>query len=99
MFYNSTYYHKKGCKTYVIHVTNDFKTRRYKALEDMDEEDIIAWVCANHEYRCIGNLCMGRGLVGRHAYAAGKRFVGTELNLKRLAVLVDHVQQAEATKA
>ena len=95
-FYNSTYYHKRENKTYVIQATDDWKTRRHKVLEDMDEEDIIAWVCANHPYEVIGDLCMGRGLVGRHAYAAGKRFVGTELNRKRLAVLVDHILRAEA---
>ena len=97
-FYNSTYYRKKENKTYVIHATNDYKTRRYPVLEDMDEEDIIAWVGANHKYECIGDLCMGRGLVGRHAYKAGKRFVGTELNLKRLGVLVDIITQAEIAK-
>lgn len=91
-FYNSTYYRRRENKCYVIHATNDSKRRRYKELEDMDEETIIQWVCANHDYACIGDLCMGRGLVGRYAFAAGKRFVGTELNPKRLAVLVDWVK-------
>jgi hypothetical protein len=95
-FYNSTYYHKRENKTYMIHATDDFRTRRHKELEDMDEEDIIAWVCRNARYAVIGDLCMGRGLVGRHAYAAGRPFVGTELNRKRLAVLVEHIAEAEA---
>lgn len=98
-FYNSTYYHKRENKTYVIHATDDFRTRRHAVLEDMDEEDIIAWICANADYRCIGDLCMGRGLVGRHAYTNGRRFVGTELNPKRLAVLVDFIRTAEKQKA
>lgn len=96
-FYNSTYYGKRENKCYVIHTTNDSKRRRYKELEDMDEADIIAWLCANHDYNCIGDLCMGRGLVGKHAYLAGKRFVGTELNPKRLAVLVDYISKASQT--
>lgn len=87
-FYNSTYYHKQTNKCYIIHATQTAKHRRYKELEDLDEEDIIAWVCANHPYQCIGDLCMGTGLVGIHAAMRGKRFVGTELNPKRLAVLV-----------
>mgnify|MGYP001290644721 CR=1 FL=1 len=79
-FYNATYYHKVANKSYIIHATNDRAHRRYPALEDMDEEDAIAWICANHPYRCIGDLCMGKGLVGKHAYLNGRRFVGTELN-------------------
>lgn len=94
-FYNSTYYRKRENKCYVIHATNDSKRRRYKELEDADEASIIEWLCTNHEYDCIGDLCMGRGLVGRHAFLSGRRFVGTELNLKRLAVLVDFIREKE----
>jgi hypothetical protein len=94
-FYNSTYYKKRENKCYVIHATNDARRRRYKELEDMDEADIIAWLCAHHEYDCIGDLCMGRGLVGKHAYLNDKRFVGTELNAKRLAVLIDFIVTTE----
>lgn len=94
-FYNSSYYHKKDNKCYVIHATNDSKRRRYKELEDMDEEDIIAWLCKNHDYNCIGDLCMGRGLVGKGAFLNGKKFVGIELNKKRLAVLVDFIKKAK----
>jgi hypothetical protein len=91
-FYNSTYYHKKDNKCYVIHATSEFKRKRYKELEDLDEEEIIKWVCANHEYQCIGDLCMGLGLVGKYAFENGKTFVGTELNKKRLATLVEYLR-------
>lgn len=90
-FYNSTYYHRQANKCYVIHATDEYRSRRYGELEDMDEEDIIAWLCSHHQYDCIGDLCMGRGLVGKHAFLNGKRFVGTELNRKRLAVLVEFI--------
>jgi len=98
-FYNSTYYRKKQNRCYVIHATDQFRRRRYSELEDMDEADIIAWICSYHEYDCIGDLCMGLGLVGRHAYAAGRSFVGTELNPKRLASLVAHILEAEQNDA
>lgn len=65
-FYNSTYFKKSHNKCYVIHATNDRKHKRYAALEDQDESDIIAWICQNHSYQCIGDLCMGRGLVGKN---------------------------------
>lgn len=92
-FYNSTYFKKTENKCYVIHATQDRKHKRYRNLEDQDEADIIAWICRNHDYQCIGDLCMGRGLVGRGAFSAGRRFVGAELNPKRLAVLVEWVAQ------
>lgn len=94
-FYNSTYYKKRANKCYVIHATGVHSGRRHAELEDLDEAEIIAWVCKNHPYNVIGDLCMGRGLVGLGAYRAGKPFVGTELNPKRLACLVDAIQQAE----
>jgi len=85
-FYNSTYYHKKNNICYVIRGSSK---RRKLLLDYMDEEDIIAWVCENERYTCIGDLCMGRGLVGLNAYKNGKKFVGTELNPKRLSVLLE----------
>jgi hypothetical protein len=36
---------------------------------------------------------MGRGLVGKYAYLNKKSFAGTELNPKRLAVLVDFIKK------
>jgi hypothetical protein len=91
-FYNSTYYKKAENKCYIIHATDTHKLRRYKDLEDIDEEKAIAWLCKHHKFECIGDLCMGTGLVGKYAYMHGKRFVGTELNKKRLALLVDFIR-------
>jgi len=85
-FYNSTYYHRKTNLCYVIRGS---RNRTKPQLDGMDEEDIIAWICANEDFSCIGDLCMGKGLVGLYAHENGKRFVGTELNHKRLAVLVE----------
>lgn len=96
-FYNSTYFQKSTNKCYVIHASGECG-RRYKTLEDLDEAKIIEWLCANHDYKCIGDLCMGRGLVGLHAYRNKKRFVGTELNHKRLAVLVKRIMIEESKR-
>jgi len=85
-FYNSSYYHKKENMCYVIRGS---VKRKKLPLDYMDEEDIIAWVCEHEDYDCIGDLCMGQGLVGLHAAKNGKRFVGTELNHKRLSVLLE----------
>jgi hypothetical protein len=90
-FYNSTYYHKKDNLCYVIRGASK---RKKLSLDGMDEEEIIAWICENEEYACIGDLCMGRGLVGINAHKAGKRFVGTELNHKRLSVLLENLAKS-----
>lgn len=87
-FYNSTYYHSKDKLCYVVRGSHKAKKPK---LDGMDEENIIEWICANEDYSCIGDLCMGRGLVGVNAYKNGKKFVGTELNKKRLAVLVERI--------
>ncbi len=62
----------------------------------LDEADCIKWLAIWEEYECLADPCMGRGLVGLAAYHAGKRFVGTELNKRRLAVLLDKLAQRGA---
>lgn len=87
-FYNSMYYHKPENHCYIVRGSQ--KAKRPK-LDGMDEEDIINWICANEDYQCVGDLCMGRGLVGIAAAKVGRRFVGTELNHKRLSVLLERL--------
>lgn len=89
-FYNSTYYHNKTKLCYVVR--GGFK-RVKLPLDGVDEEDIIKYVCAHEDYRCIGDLCMGRGLVALYAVLNGRRFVGTELNPKRLSVAIEVVSR------
>ncbi len=89
-FYNSSYYHKKENICYVIRGSSK---RKKLPLDYMDEENIIEWICQNEDYECIGDLCMGLGLVGINACKNGKKFVGTELNHKRLAVLLEHLHK------
>lgn len=86
--YNSTYYHCRMHRCYVVRGSNKFTKPQ---LDAFDEEDIIKWVCENEDYTCIGDLCMGRGTVGLYAYKNGKKIVGTELNHKRLSVLVEKI--------
>lgn len=87
-FYNSSYYHKQKNHCYVVRGSQ--KARAPK-LDDMDEETIIEWVCENENYNCIGDLCMGRGLVAINAAKNKKQFVGTELNHKRLSVAIERL--------
>lgn len=89
-FYNSTYYHKSDHLCYVVRGSRRAQKPR---LDGMDEENIIEWVCRNEDYECIGDLCMGRGLVAVNAFNSAHRFVGTELNHKRLSVAIERVYQ------
>ena len=88
-FYNSKYYNKAENICYIVCATNARHKKR--PLDYMDEEKVIEWVMANESYECAGDLCMGLGLVAVNALKNGKRFVGTELNHKRLAVCVERL--------
>lgn len=58
---------------------------------DMDDMNTPRAAMMSEPFERVGDLCMGRGLTGVTAYQLGKRFVGTELNKRRLAVLIDEV--------
>lgn len=89
IFFNSFYYDdpKKLCYCVV-----GSKNGKKKKLDNMSEGDIIDWVCENENYNIIGDLCIGRGYVGIQAQKNNKRFVGTELNNKRLSVLIEALE-------
>jgi hypothetical protein len=59
----------------------------------IDEEKAIEYICKNLEFNTIGDLCMGKGLVGFYANKHDKKFVGIELNEKRLACLLEHINK------
>ena len=83
-FFNSSYYHKPSNFCYIVRGAKT--SHKGLHLDDIDEEDIIDWIGKNEKYSVIGDLCIGRGLVALAAYKNKKRFVGTELNHKRLSV-------------
>lgn len=88
----STYYHNKDRHCWIIRCSNNSEVPGPNTL--IDEEDYIKWICKNVDYECIADLCMGQGLVGYHSFLNNKKFVGTEINKKRLAVLVDKITKA-----
>jgi len=60
----------------------------YTGIDDMHTPRMAM----EHEvFDCVADLCMGRGLTATTAYKLGKRFVGTELNKRRLAVTIDKI--------
>jgi len=89
--WNVTYYRKHPC-----HILRGGPTPTLRDYNGMDEEKVIAAIGRGEQYNVMGDLCMGRGLVGLSAYAAGKPFMGTELNPRRLAVLLDRLAKRGA---
>lgn len=90
--YDSYYYNKKSNKCWIFHCSNE-PIQWNEEIQNIDEEKVIKWICFNHKYDCIGDLCMGTGLVAKYAYLASRKFVGTELNKKRLAIVVDFIKK------
>ncbi len=64
-------------------------------FKNMDDMDTPKAVIEHEQFKCVADLCMGRGLTGLTAYRLKKQFVGTELNKRRLAVLIDTVAREE----
>ena len=91
-FYNSTYYNNSKNLCYIVQGS---EKRLNLKLDGMDEEKIIEFICKNLQYECIGDMCMGRGLVGFNSYLNNKNFVGIELNHKRLSVLLENISKTK----
>jgi hypothetical protein len=88
--FESHYYGNTKNKCWIIYAS--LEEVKFK-IPLMDEEKVIEYICKNLEFDCIGDLCMGKGLVGFYANKYGKKFAGTELNKKRLACLIEHISQ------
>lgn len=77
---------------YKKHPTNIIRGSKFSPIDfdysGMDEAEVIYKSAEIESYNVMGDLCMGQGIVGLAAYAAGKAFVGTELNKRRLANLL-----------
>lgn len=94
----SYYYGNKSQTCTIICASNEPIPEALENLPFMDEEKVIEYICKNIEYSCIADPCMGKGLVGYYSNKYGKRFVGTELNPKRLAVCCERVTKNERGK-
>lgn len=91
IIYDSFYYNNRKNKCWIFHCSNEVISLN-PTINNIDEEKFIKNICANFDYDCIGDLCMGTGLVGKYAYINNRKFVGTELNKKRLAILLNYIK-------
>lgn len=91
---DSHYYHKLDARCWIVCASHTAIDSAFlQKLNGQDEQKIIEVICKEYPYQCIGDLCMGRGLVGYFANKYGRPFVGTELNKKRLAVLLERINR------
>jgi len=89
---DSYYYYKKSNLCWIIQASNSDINFE---LPYLDEQLIIEYICKELKFGCIADPCMGRGLLGFYANKYGKKFVGTELNKKRLAVLIERINKGK----
>ncbi len=83
-----TYYRRNP--SYLIRGGPRPATADFTGSDDMDTPRLAM---QSEMFTCVADLCMGRGLTATTAYQLGKRFVGTELNPRRLACAIDKVAQ------
>lgn len=88
--WRGTYYHTPTNVCWIVRGGNE---RATLDLEGVDEADAVAEICRQEAFETIADPCMGRGLVGINAYKAQRRFVGTELNASRLAVMINAIHK------
>jgi hypothetical protein len=86
-----TYYRRNPC-----HILRGGAAPLDYDYSGMDEQDVIFKAAKIEQYEVMGDMCMGQGLVGMAAYDAGRPFVGTELNKRRLANLLQKLARRGA---
>jgi hypothetical protein len=92
--WNITYYKKNPCC--LVRGSNYGKTDiDFNGLDDMDSP-LIAMESEN--FHTVADFCMGRGLIAVSAYKLNKRFLGTELNKRRLSVTISKIEKLKREK-
>ena len=96
ILHESMYYNKPSNRCWIIQASNEPLVDI--GIDGIDEEKVIERICDSVDFKCIGDPCMGKGLVAFYANRAGKKFVGTELNKYRLAVCLERVTTGQRGK-
>ena len=94
---NSYYYRCKKNLCWIIRCGNEDEAPGPE--KEIDAAAYIRWVCKNVDCRCIADPCSGTGIVGINANRYEKKFVGTELNGRKIEALINDVTAYEQKKA
>jgi len=87
-YWEIRYYNKYPC--FLIRGGSFFQEFNFAKYDDSNTPFFTIEV---EEPNCIADLCTGQGLTAVAAFRNGRRFVGTELNPRRLAVAIDRVNK------
>ena len=79
-----TYYGNKEC--YLLRGSNERIDFDYSGYDD---EVTPFMAIANETPKCVADFCTGRGLTALASHKHNVRFVGTELNKRKLAVCIE----------
>lgn len=95
--YPSTYYDRHPCL--FLHAIRPFRpvVRFDHGIPELDETPLTGWIMdhiCDPQEQTVFDPCTGRGLMALEAARVGARFLGLELNPRRLAVTVDRLVQA-----
>lgn len=94
------YLQKWNVVYYKKHPTNIIRGSKLGFIDfdftGIDEAECINIIAKIESYTTIGDFCMGLGLVGKASYNNNKSFVGTELNKRRLANLLQYLAKKGA---
>lgn len=86
--WNIVYYKKNPCML----IRGGSSVQKFN-FTGIDDEDTPFHAMENENFNCVADFCMGLGATAFAAYKHKKRFVGTELNKRRLAVTIDRVNK------
>lgn len=78
-------YNRKN-PSYLLRAADEVITYDFTGIDDLFTPEIAIKI---ENCRVIGDLCTGRGLTAVSAMKQGKRFVGIELNQRRMAVTIE----------
>lgn len=90
-----TYYRKNPMVLFQFDFGKGERGTLISSAEGMDDENTPTWAIerSTEPGDTVADCCTGRGLTCRSAVQAGRKFIGTELNPRRLAVVVDWLAQ------
>jgi len=83
-----TYYRKHPC--FLLRGGAQMQAFDFAGMDDVDTPGAAI---AREPSRIVADLCTGQGLTAVAAFRLARRFVGTELNPRRLAVTIDRVNK------
>lgn len=85
------YYHNIRNRCWVIRCGRDEDAPGPDIDTEQGDVSYLRWVCKNVEFECIGDICIGQGLVAYYANKTNKKFCVLGLNKKSVLRLQQEI--------